>query len=245
MTHDELRDLLGVYALDAVDDAERRLIDDHLAACAECRDEVDRHRSVAALLSEADAAVPAGLWSRVESDLRGRDASAVRTLPRRRWSLPAMSAAAAALVALVGVQTVRLDTAKDRLAAAEQRTAVLEQALAAGALDEVARLAAADPRSRTLALAGEGGGGVVILLPDGTGLLASHNLSPLDPSHTYQLWAVLDGEVISAGLLGADPGVVPFHIDPARLDGLVITQESAGGVAVSAQPPTAAWFPDA
>ena len=33
MTHDEIEEMLGVYALDALDNDERQEIDDHLVAC--------------------------------------------------------------------------------------------------------------------------------------------------------------------------------------------------------------------
>ncbi len=95
-------------------------------------------------------------------------------------------------------------------------------------------------------LTGEAGDVVtIVMLPDGTGIVLSSSLLPLDTDRTYQLWAIQDGAVISAGLLGTDPGHVPFHVDPSRLDGLVITEERAGGVPVSGQPAVAAWFPEA
>ena len=51
MTHDEIQDLLGAYALDAVDDDVRALVEEHIADCARCRAEVQEHREVATLLA--------------------------------------------------------------------------------------------------------------------------------------------------------------------------------------------------
>ena len=59
---------------------------------------------------------------------------------------------------------------------------------------------------------------------------------------TYQLWAVIDEKVISAGVLGNRPDIVPFHIDPDGLQALVITQEVYGGVPQSEGEPVVAWF---
>ena len=39
-THQEIEELLGAYALDAVDDDERDLVEAHLAGCPRCRAEV-------------------------------------------------------------------------------------------------------------------------------------------------------------------------------------------------------------
>ena len=61
--HDELISLLGAYALDAVDDDERRAIDEHLEICAACRAEVAQHLEVAAALgTTAVSAAPDDLW---------------------------------------------------------------------------------------------------------------------------------------------------------------------------------------
>ncbi|GAC1606063.1 MAG: hypothetical protein NVS3B21_35760 [Acidimicrobiales bacterium] len=51
--HDEIQDLLGVYALGSVDDDERKAVDDHLPTCESCRSELDRHSEVVALLLAA------------------------------------------------------------------------------------------------------------------------------------------------------------------------------------------------
>jgi hypothetical protein len=152
------------------------------------------------------------------------------------------AAAVVVLTALVGVQTFRLDRASAEVAASQSRLAAIEEAILEGSFAEVAALAADAPGAVTLALSGEAGDGTAILLPNGVGILTSSSFRPLDPTLTYQLWAVLDGEVISAGILGASPSAIPFQIDPDRLEGLVLTAEQAGGVAVSEQPAAAAWF---
>jgi hypothetical protein len=244
-SHDELRDLLGAYALDAVDDFERGAVERHLATCADCRSEVDQHLAVAAMMAQADSPVPDGLWDRVRAGISESEPAPVVRLDSRRKVLPFLSAAAVTvLVALVSVQTVRLEAARDDLEVSSARLAAIEAAFTEGNYQELANLAAAAPGAITLALSGEAGAGVVTILPDGTGYLTAEDLSPLDESETYQLWAVQDGKVISAGVFGSDPHVASFHIDPDLLEGLVLTAEAAGGVAVSEQPAAAAWFPE-
>ncbi len=70
-------------------------------------------------------------------------------------------------------------------------------------------------------------------------------MEPADSDHVYQLWAIQSGEVISAGLMDSAPSITPFHIDASALEGLVLTLEESGGVAVSSQAPAAAWLPEA
>lgn len=250
-THSHISELLGAYALDAVDPDERLAVERHLPTCEECRAEVDGHLAVAALLADGGAAPSTALWGRIEAGITAAEAGEARVvpLPRRRSRVApvAVAAAAALLVGLVGVQTARVGSLQTQLTAAEGRVEQLELAIASGTLETFAGELRDDPDLTRVALGAEDGAvsGTVILLPDGTGLLTDHELAPLPGDRTYQLWAIQDGRVISAGLLGSDPGVVAFHVDLERLDGLVITEEIAGGVAVSEQPPLAAWLADA
>src|SRR5260221_763608 len=54
----DLHTLAGAYVLDAVSDDVRGRFAAHLAACAQCRDEVDRRRDAAARLGTAQASLP-------------------------------------------------------------------------------------------------------------------------------------------------------------------------------------------
>jgi len=87
-----------------------------------------------------------------------------------------------------------------------------------------------DPRSRTVDLASATGAKAaeVVLRPDGTGFLVKDRLARLSPDRTYQLWMLVDGKAISAGVLGPNPGIVPFKAagDPA---GFAISNEVRGG----------------
>lgn len=67
--YDEFSDLLGAYALDAVDADEREQIELHLATCPRCRAEVAEHREVASFLSHAGAPAPDGVWDRIAEEL--------------------------------------------------------------------------------------------------------------------------------------------------------------------------------
>ncbi len=76
----------------------------------------------------------------------------------------------------------------------------------------------------------------VVLGEDGTGYLVPGDLPALSDDSTYQLWAIVDERVISAGVLGADPGIAPFHLDTgAPVNGFALTVEVAGGVVSSDQ----------
>jgi anti-sigma factor RsiW len=65
----ELEELIGAYALDAVDPDEREAVERHLAECPRCRTELAGHLEVAALLGNTGAPAPEGVWSRIVSSL--------------------------------------------------------------------------------------------------------------------------------------------------------------------------------
>jgi anti-sigma factor RsiW len=80
LEHDEIRDLLAVYAVDAiVDQSERDAVERHLETCAECRLEVEEHlEALAVLLPEGDAEIAHAVWS----GLRERIAASAPTPER-------------------------------------------------------------------------------------------------------------------------------------------------------------------
>jgi len=68
-THHDIQELLGAFALDAVDDDERDVIEAHLAGCPRCRAEVEGHRETAALLAHSGDRAPDGVWDRIAEAL--------------------------------------------------------------------------------------------------------------------------------------------------------------------------------
>ncbi|MBV8222837.1 MAG: zf-HC2 domain-containing protein [Candidatus Eremiobacteraeota bacterium] len=87
MTHEQFADLAELYALGALDDAERATIDEHLRRCSACAQRAAvAERDVALVASmEPQREAPRELTRRVEREL---------TPPRRHWPLAAALAAA-------------------------------------------------------------------------------------------------------------------------------------------------------
>lgn len=224
-THEEFREALGAYAINAVDPAERASIERHLHGCEECLSEVSAHLQAAAALAGPDVSPPDAVWQGI------RAAITVHTGPqratrRRAWRLVPALAAALALVGFLGWRVVDLDGRLDRVGR--------------GGLAAAAEAARTNPAARTLDLRSTDAGLTVrvVLLPDGTGFVVEDNLPPLPATGTYQLWSLVDGRAISAGVLGADPGIAAFRV-PAGAGGLAITEERAGGAQIPALPAVA------
>jgi Putative zinc-finger len=208
--HDELRDLLGVYALDAVDDDERDEVATHLEGCAECRRELAVLQTSVAHLS--------GVGDEFgELALRAVGGPIVGSPRRRRADVVAL-VVLAVLVAAAGIFVVR-----ERQATAELR----EQLDATSKPLDVLAEATVDGSDVRLV----GGDRVVdvVVLADGRSLLWRDNLARLAPDLAYHLWGVVDGDVVDVGPLGRDPQFVVSAIPPGSSE-LIITQGPASRV---------------
>ncbi|MGH9187488.1 MAG: anti-sigma factor domain-containing protein [Acidimicrobiales bacterium] len=214
-THAEIEELLGAFALDAVDSEEREVIERHLVDCPRCRAEVAEHREVAAMLANTGSPAPEGLWERIADAIEGggEPVPAIRLdvrRSRRPPALPWLVIAAAAVVAFVLIGALAL---QNRRLASE-----IDDVRAEHALEAAANRAVADPDSRMASLRAADGAlqaVTVVVQPDGQGYLLGDGLPPLE-DRLYQLWgAIPGGEVVSLGVLGREPAVAAFRADPA------------------------------
>jgi anti-sigma factor RsiW len=240
MTHDELQELLGAYALDAVEADEAEAVAEHLRTCPRCQAEVESHRDTASWLAHGGAAAPDGVWDRIAGSLEETPPplDVARILPwetrapartRRRAPAAWVAAIAAVVVLVLGGVAINQQRRLDRLDDANGLQAAFAQAVA-------------DPDARQVTLESSSGGGAdvrAVVLPDGTGYLAAAPLPDTGAARTYQLWGIDDARVVSLGVLGRDPGIVPFHAAP-DVRTLAITEETAGGVVASRNQPVVA-----
>ncbi len=67
MKHDQAFELLAALSLDAVDEAERAAIDEHVRTCPKCQSELDGLLEVAGALGNSVEPLPEGLWSSISS----------------------------------------------------------------------------------------------------------------------------------------------------------------------------------
>jgi anti-sigma factor RsiW len=102
MTNDDLHDLTASYALDALDEDERRAYEDHLRDCEECRAELgSMSDTVGALAYATEGPVPpAELRSRIVEAARAEPPKVVALRPRRTKLYAGIAIAAAACAAL-------------------------------------------------------------------------------------------------------------------------------------------------
>lgn len=235
-------DDLAVYALDALDDAERVAVDDHLAACADCRSElVAHHESLAGLTT--DEAPPAAVWSRIAATIGAPSladphvsSSAVFPPLLEASSSPAPSP----VVELESARATRnrpplarwLATAAACLAVGGLAGYVLGTAGEGDANDigSLAEQASEAPDGVLATLDDSAGQPVARVVTDEDGAyIVLEGLTDLPEGRAYQLWSLTGPDPVSLGMLGRDgSNTVAFRLPPTITD-LAISVEPTSG----------------
>jgi anti-sigma-K factor RskA len=259
MTHQEASELLAVFALDAVDEAEQVLLEEHLATCPRCRAELDAHREVAAALGNSVEPLPEGLWSSIASRLPPRpdeepppmpvligEGAETRDAPSATFLAPRVPRAPRAtrprrssggrgrLISLASIAVAAAAVAAVlgvNLVHDDHQISNLRQTSA----DSAVQAALHAPGRKVVTAEGAGHAELAkfVILPSGQGYLVQADLPALPSKETYQLWGVVNGQPISLGLLGRSPHSGAFTLagSPAPTK-LGITVEPAGGSVV-------------
>jgi Anti-sigma-K factor rskA len=250
----ELDELLGAYALNAVDASERAEIETYVRRSPRAATELSEHLEVAAALGNSIGEAPPRLWEKISLLLpadpttsvsstrvsqassggsvasieghRSRQAVARQLQPTwRRAVAPFLVAASVTAIGGLGAQVMRQDT---RISSLQQQVAAAERSDAA-----LQRILAA-PQTRIVQLSNDAGQPMakVALASDGTGYVFGSTLPPLPSGKTYQLWGVADGTVLSLGVFGTNPETTAFAA-AGSWSQFVFTAESGSGVVAS------------
>ena len=244
----DVRALLGAYALDAVDDIERRAVDRLVASDPEAARELAGLTATAAMLGVAVAVTPpAGVRAAVLAEIirtpqiarpgtgavgaraalsagAGRSVTATRT--RRRAETPRRTVWLAVAASAIGAAAIPGAVAWQQ---AQQSNRVQQQVRAFSDL-------LADPGAKVVRAAVAGGGTAVGVLAGDRALFAATGLDDPGTDRVYQLWVLRDGKASSVAVMSNDAGRVRAVADRfATGDGLAVTVEPAGG---SRQPTT-------
>ena len=139
LTHEDIQELLGAYALHAVDPDEAELVERHLETCPRCRAEVEGHREVATHAREHRGRRARWPLGPHRQPARGHAAAHAPRPPGRRGrrhaagdpptrsgatgsSTAALGAAAALAIAVLGAQVVRQQDQLDDMESALEET---------------------------------------------------------------------------------------------------------------------------
>jgi anti-sigma-K factor RskA len=233
MTHDELRELSGGYALGILDEPERRAFEAHVSTCASCAAEIRDFTAVASALAldVPQVGPPASLRDRVlraatrpaprgaviESIAERRAVSEQRR-PGRERLFALLSAAAAVIAVALGGYAVSLQR---RIAVLEEQVRVASDRAAQSQQQLVQLRATADQSTQVRQILGAGDLRRIDLAgtkvaPTATGrafwsqreglVAAFANLPATQTGQVYQLWVIPPGGTpLDAGLLELQP----------------------------------------
>ncbi len=229
----ELDELLGAYALDALDDADRRRVEDYLEVNPRAAAEVQAHREVATMLAFTGMDAPDDLWGRIADEIAeqapppGPELAKVLSMDsaprRRRISAIAPWVVTAAAAAVIGFVAIGLSDSAE--APNEPMSGAVELALA----DR-------DSLTTTLVSDASEASAEAVIDQDGHGFVLGSDLPTLPDDQTYQLWGVVeDGQVISLGIFGPHPEVETFTVE-GSVTALAITIEDYPGVISNGNP---------
>jgi hypothetical protein len=249
ITHRDANELLAAFALDAVPRDECERITAHLQECPFCHDELDALLRVAAAMANSIEPLPGGLWSRISSLLpvhheHGRSTPALgadsrrrsdhirrgqsqshprrrKSSRRRRTTLAGCAVAAAAITTALSLNVV----------SAGNHVAQLRREMSQSTNAPV-RTALQAPGHKIVDLSGARHSELArfVLDPDGRGYLLNSGLPALSSQATYQLWGLINGRIISLGILGRSLHQVAFTVKGSpRLVRLGISIEPTGG----------------
>jgi anti-sigma-K factor RskA len=244
--HKEFADDLALYALGALQTAERAALEKHLTECADCRRELQQLRGDSALLAmSVPAETPPG---RVRQRLMNAVAAESRATPPRQgwaWKIWIPSLAAVALV-LIAIILWRQDTNLRLQMANLQRNYSRQQEELRSANEVLATLT--DPAAARFTLSAVNvpprpQGKAIYARNRGSLIFLASNMPALPPQKAYELWLIpASGAPIPAGIFKPDANGSATVINPpvpgnveAKTFAITVEPES-GSPAPTSQP---------
>ena len=252
MTNDDLHNLAGAYAVDAVDDAERARFQAHLAGCSQCQAEVASLQAAAVELSSTTtAAPPPSLRTSVLRDIKS-----VRPLPPEVTSQaaphiePATLSAPSAPASLESRRAERARRAPRQWLAGVAAAAVLAtgglvwhpwspdtNTVQLTATQQVLQAKDAQRFDKSIGAATA----TIVRSPSlKKAVIVTSNLPAAPEGKVYQLWLQQGTSMVKAGFVPAGPSnTVLLQGNAATAAGAGVTIEPAGGSDKPTLPPVA------
>ena len=242
--NESVHTLSGAYVVDALDDDELALFEQHLPGCVDCQREVASLREATALMADDAALTPpeslrssvlagiktirplppeTGAPSQPEADEATPAIATVLPMRPRRRRIAALVAAAAAVVAVVGGAIVQPWQDNTPPSAVEQV------------------LAASDRQRQSIQFADGSSATVVHSKNEGRAVLLTRDMAAPPPGKAYEVWLQDEaGTMNPAGFMRtAGDHKLLLEGDAANATGVGITVEPEAGSAAPTTPPIA------
>ncbi|HEY0546592.1 MAG TPA: anti-sigma factor [Pyrinomonadaceae bacterium] len=230
--HEDYKERLAAHALDALETAEARELEVHLATCAECRAELDGWQETASALAfaaethEPDASLRSSILERARTLAQPEAArESLETItnessniipfnaqPRRAWaSMQTFGAIAASLIiAALAVALALLWQRNNRMEAEVARLSrdYNQSQIELAQAREDRKLLTAPGASMAVLNGTENAAGARAHLAydktTGRAMLVADGLPPAPEGKAYQLWFIADGKPLPGGVFNTD-----------------------------------------
>ena len=206
MVHDDYKEMIPARALDALDAAEARALDDHLSECAECRRELREWEATAAAMAvsanplEPSPKVRERILTEIRKDLSTPQVVPFRSTTRNIWtsfgSLGSMAAVVLLAVLIVGLIVLwkQNRAAQENLAAVSRELETTRKELERqNEFFQIVR----SPGLKMVELAGNnravGANAKLAYDTSGRALLMANGLPGVPQGKEYQLWFIVAG----------------------------------------------------
>jgi anti-sigma-K factor RskA len=214
---DEQKDLVALYAMNALDDLDRVTAERILVSSPEAARDLNRYANALAAMIDSAASLdpPARCWDQISTTIRrtAQAPPAARSIPRpkRRWPVAdgrVLAVAATVVIAVLAAFTLRSLTDSGTNARARMTAALTRQGTHTGTVDSTT------------------GNASIALEADGTGWVDVAALPDPGVGNVYQLWSLDSGAPVSLGVLHPSGGVARFTA-PTASRTLAISKEKA------------------
>jgi hypothetical protein len=244
---ENIRELLDAYALGATDAAENKAVEEHIAECVSCWDELATAQRTAALLpltmtmQEPPARLREKVVTAAQRETNPKPALNL-IIGGRSFAWPAAAgafatAAAAVLVFAVflQVQVDDLQGDRDQLQATVEDQGDILGVAAASDVQTLSMVAPVEPRTTEDEAEEEPGGEYIWSRSQGKGVIFCHGLPSLDKGWVYQAWYVTETEPVDAGTFTVEDGTCQHLMEPLIADisatGVGLSREKGAGSA--------------
>ncbi len=246
----QVGDLLDAYALGALGKADAAPLEEHVADCVRCWEELTKAQQTAAMLalSIPMERPPASLGEEILARARRERAARSRVpgfLRRVRLGWPAaaaLSAAGAAALVFAAFLQFQMNDLRD-----EKDDLAREVHVASRQLDDQAQIltvaTASDLRRIPMRPVSSDAWGEYHWSPStGKGFIVCYHMPPLQQDEVYQAWFSTDSDPVSAGTFAPQDGTCQYLMEPAVTNfqptGVGVSREKSGGSAK----PSGTWL---
>jgi hypothetical protein len=251
---EQIRETLDAYAVGAAAPTEAKAVEEHVAGCIGCWDELKKSQRAAGLLALSSSIQPppprlgerlmtaAGVGERRRLSLSGLFSGRSAGWPAAAGAFGLAGAAALVFAVFLQAQVDDLQQDRDLLRSEVTNQGSIIGVATASDVRTVSMVSTASDTQPAATGASEPWGEYLWSRSHGKGVIFCHNLPDLPEGEVYQAWYATETEPVAAGTFTPEDGGCHHLMQPIVADisatGVGLSREKSGG----SQRPTGRWL---